>query len=359
MGTITNEAGAFNLVTNFQPGDTLRLSFIGYKTGNITLDKYVDTLLVLLEPQQEQLNEVVVHSYSALEIIEMAIAKIPENYFEEPLLTRGFYRVSSQHNGEYVHLSEAVFDLYQSKQKRRAEQFRLEKMRAVKDKKASKGFYLGLSPKSVFEMDMVNYIRYSEILTRDGLESHDFRLAPSQNVDGQPTYKITFDQKDEKISGYKGVILIDRETLAFLHLDFGLSPKGLKYRKYGDAEYRSRLTVEGIEMSISRNSTKIWYKKVGNKYYLSNATNDASFRIKSKLEQYDIVLDTRVDYVVTAISTLNVTRFKNSETLNPYRLIEAQEQNFDEEFWDGYTILLPTESFTKIAKEIELKNAEP
>ncbi len=355
-GTITNANGAFRLVVPYGEKDTLIISFIGYTTQKLCLKNAVDTFEVFLQPLQEQLDEVEVRSQSALEIIKKAIAKIPENYFEDPFISRGFYRVSSQRDGEYVHLSEAVFDLYQSKQKRKPEQFKLEKVRATKDKEASLGFYLGLNPHSVFAMDIVNHLRYSEVLDNNGLMMHDFYIAPSQKVYGRSTYKIVFDQKDEKFSGYKGFIIIDRETLAFVHLNFGLSPKGLKYRQYGSAEYRNRLAIEGIELTSQKNDTKVWYKRIGDKYYLSNATNDVAFRIQSKLEQYDFVMDTRVDYLVTSIDTLNVERFKSRETLNRDRLIESQDSNFDETFWDGYTILLPTESFSEIAREIELKN---
>ncbi len=356
QGTISNNNGAFRLMAAFNEKDTLIISFIGYKTKKIALGKNAKPLEVILHPEQVHLDEVVVKSHTALEILEMAIAKIPENYFEDPFKSRGFYRVTSQRDSEYVHLSEAIFDLYQSKRKRRADQFKLQKMRATKDEEASKGFYLGLNPRGVFEMDIVNYSRYIQILTKDGLELHDFQFAPSQNIEGRATFKITFNQKQGKFSGYKGYFIIDRETLAFLHLNFGLSPQGLKYHKYGSAELRARLAMEGIELDMSRNDTKVWYKKVGEKYYLSNATNDAEFRIQSKLKQYDFEMVTRVDYLVTSIDTLNVERFKNSETLNLDRLIESQDSNFDESFWDEYTILLPTESFSKIAREIELKN---
>src|SRR5690606_14484127 len=126
----------------------------GYKTKRIPISEIKNQLVVYLEEEETSLNEVVVTTYTANSIVRKAIQNIPNNYDLEPYKIKGFYRVSSQKYKSYIHLSEAVFDIYQSKANKPYQQFKLEKMRAIKDEKASRGIDLGLKPNGIYEFDI-------------------------------------------------------------------------------------------------------------------------------------------------------------------------------------------------------------
>lgn len=357
LGTVSNEKGYFKIVIpQDQKNDSLAFSHIGYKSKTLIIPNSNAVLKIFLEENETSLNEVIVIGYTANSIIEKAINRVPNNYNQKPYNSKGFYRVTSQKDNNYIHLSEAVFDIYQSKANKTIQQFKLERMRAIKDEKASRGIDLGLKPSGLYEFDMVNNFDDIGLLNKKGLKLHTFKIDGSEIINGKETYKISFDQKNVKKSGYKGYMLIDKETFAFVYFDFGLSPKGISYYKYGDASTRALMKIVGIDIDMSRNNYQISYKKFKNNYYLNNVGNDATLTFKSKREHYNFTTDTRVDYIVTRIDTENVSLFTNEETLGQEKLIEEQNSIYDADFWNNYNILLSTANFNEIARKLEANN---
>lgn len=357
LGTTSNENGKFQLsIPSHKQNDSLVISYIGYVSKKVVIKNIKNELTIFLKEKQTNLNEVSITSYTVNTIIKKAIDKIPENYFQQPYKSKGFYRVTSQKNQDYIHLSEAVFTIYQSKNDKPEKQFSLEKMRAIKDEKASKGIDLGLKPKGIYQFDVVNYVDGIHLLSKKGLKMHNFNLQGSEYINDREAYKISFNQKDIKKSGYKGYFLIDKETLAFVYFNFELSPKGLAYHKFGDGSMRMLMKLLGLKIDMSRNNYQITYKKFGNKYYLNNVGNDATLTFQSKREHYNFTTDTRVDYLITSIETENITPFSNEETLRQGKLIEEQNSIYDADFWKNYNILLPTSDFNEIAAKLEANN---
>ncbi|WP_338813139.1 serine hydrolase [Bernardetia sp. Wsw4-3y2] len=363
LGTVSNSEGKFRLlVPQKQKNDTLFISYIGYKTKKIPVSDLIfqKKTVIFLETDQTKLNEIVVQDYTADFIIQKAIENIPKNYYNESHKTKSFYRVVSQKDAQqgknYVHLSEAVFDLHLSKTDNPNQQFKLEKMRVIKDEKASKGIDLGLKPKAIFEMDIVNYKNGIDLLTKKGLKLHTFELEEYKMVDGKAAFKITFDQKEEKKSGYKGYILIDKETFAFLYFDFKLSEKGVKYNKFGDAATRVLMNLLDVHIEVVDNHYQIQYKKVGDTYYLNNVSDNTLLNFSSTRQNFNFDLDTQVDYLTTEIDTTNKTPFEEEEILGKGKLIEHQNSIYDKDFWKNYTIVLPSNDFVEIAKVLEANN---
>ncbi|MEO5912565.1 MAG: serine hydrolase [Pelobium sp.] len=357
LGTISNLNGKFRLEFQLQHiRDSITVSYLGYKTQKISISTIKSPIIVSLEENNTLLNEVVLKSYTAGYIIKKAIKNIPDNYFTKPYKSKGFYRVTSQKDNSYIHLSEAVFDLYQSKINQPNQQFKLEKMRATKDEKASEGIDLGLKPKGIFEFDLVNYIDGFDLLNKKGLKLHDFKLMGSELVNGEEAFKISFDQIGHNKAGYKGYVLIDQNTFAFLYFNFGLSPKGESNFKFGDVAQRTLMKIIGIDITMQKNEFQIQYKKLGNKYYLNYVGNNATLTFKSERNHYNFKADTRVDYLVTKIDTEAIIPFANDETLGQAKLVEEQYTAYDPKFWKGENIMLPTADYQEIASKLEANN---
>ena len=357
IGTLTNSKGEFKIIIpKIMKNDSLSISYIGYKTKRIPISEIKNQLVVYLEEEETSLNEVVVTTYTANSIVRKAIQNIPNNYDLEPYKIKGFYRVTSQKDKSYIHLSEAVFDIYQSKANKPYQQFKLEKMRAIKDEKASRGIDLGLKPNGIYEFDIVNNIDAIDLFNDKGLKLHNFKIAGTELVNGKASYKISFDQKEVKKAGYKGYVLIDKETFAFVYFNFGLSPKGMAYHKYGNGAERALMKVLGINITMQKNDFQIYYGKRGNYFYLNNVGNDATLTFKSDRQHYNFKTDTRVDYLVTKIETDDVQPFAENETLGDKKLVEEQNSIYDEDFWKEYTIILPITNFNAIAEQLEANN---
>ena len=356
LGTVSNGKGAFQIsIPAAQKKDSLVISYIGYHSQKISIAGIKGPLEIFLAENTTTLSEVVVSGLTANAIIERAISNIPVNYNQSPYQSTGFYRVTAQKDHNYIHLSEAVFDIYQARADHK-QQFLLQKMRAIKDEKASKGIDLGLKPSGIYEFDIVNHPNGTNLLTKKGLKLHHFKLEGHSFINDREVFKITFDQKDVKKSGFKGYMLIDKTTFAFVYFDFQLSPKGIAYHQYGDAPTRALMKVVGIDIEESKNSYQIRYKKYGNHYYLNNAGHDATLSFSSERDHYNFTTDTRVDYLISNIATDHVIPFSKEETLGRGKFIEAQNSIYDPDFWKHYNIILPSSDFNAIASKLEANN---
>ncbi|MDB4285853.1 serine hydrolase [bacterium] len=358
IGTISNTEGAFKLVLpNSFLGDSVHISHLGYKTKMLSVSEASRGFNVFLEESEVNLDEVVISAYSANSLLRKTIQKIPENYFESPYTSQGFYRIVTRKNQNYLQLSEAVFELYHSTESEKENQFHLVKMRAIRDEKNAKGLNIGLRPRYIMESDLVNNLNSIDLLNKKGIKQHEFKLEGSTTYDGEDVYVISFDQKKGlKKARYKGKLYIDSKTFAFIHIDYSLSPRGIFYFKYGSASQRALMATMGIRITMPKNEHQISYKKIGNKYYLSGAVNDAILNFKSAQAHFDFVADSRVDYLVTHIETENVEPFQESNLLNLGYLIEKQDSPYDSTFWDDYTIILSRLDFGTIAEGLQAKN---
>lgn len=357
-GTVSNLSGKFKLqIPARYAQDSLHISFIGFKSQSFKIADLPPYLNCYLEENAETLEEFVFTGLKASTIIQKAIEYIPQNYEDAPFITKGFYRLTSQKDQAYVHLSEAVFDIYFPEDFSQKSRFRLDRMRSIIDERAARGLELGLQVNTISRFDIVRYLDQGTLLSKKGMEMHEFLVEGVVPYENTEAYEISFDQKDGvKKAGFKGKIYIDKKNFAFLKFDFALSPKGIEYKKFGDAATRLLLKLLGLRIGVKGDYTQVTYKRIADKYYLSNVGSHEILNIKSNRQFFDLILDVRVDYVVTSIQNEHVQAFENEETLGRGKVIEQQNSIYDSTFWDNYNIILPNTDFTKIAQEIVLKN---
>ncbi|MBT32570.1 MAG: hypothetical protein CMO01_23145 [Thalassobius sp.] len=357
-GTVSNQHGEFRLlIPNEFRNDSLSISFIGYQTKSFIISELNGKLLCKLQENAQQLEEVTITGLTAKTILEKAINLIPQNYDQSAFTSKGFYRLTSQRDEKYIHLSEAVFDVYRANRDKTTE-FKLEKMRSIKDEKASHGLDLGLKPVSIFEYDVIHSLEKQELFSKKYLQHHEFILEGVEQFDDTEAYVISFDQENDwKKAGYKGKFYIDTENYTFLYLDYQLSPKGIEYYSYGDAALKALMALLDIHISITHSRYQISYKEIEGKYYLNNTRNETTLNYRSKRDHFNFDLHARADYLVTSVNTVNSKPFDHSEVMEKGKLIENQHSLYDQTFWDKYNIILPGQDFNEIAKTIEASNA--
>lgn len=357
-GTFTNEKGLFRLTW---PGrsnsDSLVVSFIGYAEQRIAI-KNKENFSIPMTPAEATLETVTITNITALDLVKRAVDKIPENYWQTPHITHGFYRVHTKKGDEHLMLSEAVFDIFNpGYSSSKTNQFRLSQMRSIQDDKGSHGIDLGLNPKGLYKYDIIRDFDHSDLLDKSGLKKHIFRFLKRTTVNGQPAHQIAFDQKDGlKESLFKGILYIDVETEAIVGIKLGRSPKGIAYAKYGSAAERALLKVMGMHIDINRDDLSVEYQSIAGKWMLARVRNDNTLRFRSKGRNYDFNADVRVDYIITGIDTAGVSSFAAKETLGNNRFIESQQQKSGADFWKDYNILLADYNAEEIAANIETKN---
>jgi CubicO group peptidase (beta-lactamase class C family) len=362
IGTVTNKAGEFSLkLSAASDNDTLLISLLGYEPQklNIAILKPWNRNIIKLIEKPVVLQEVVVKSIDPVQLIRTAIDNIPANYYNNPHITNGFYRIDTKKGDNHIMLSEAVFDIYNyGYDSDRKSRFRLNKMRSIQDEQASHGLDLGLKPRNVFEYYIIKQISGSELFSKSGLKNHQFRLQGIINYNGIEAYEISFDQKDGlKKSLYKGKLYLDVNDLAFISIEFGLSPKGLSHAKFGDAGTRTLMALIGLDVDVLKDNFQVKYSKYGDRWVLAGVRNDNVLNFKSNRAFYDFRADIRVDYVITGVDTAGINEFSDKETLGSNKFIEFQPGNNDKDFWKDYNTILPDYNADTIAARIIASNA--
>ncbi len=361
IGTISNQSGFFkiNISQSFQQ-DTAIFSSIGYTSKKIAVSELsLDKInLIQLANRTEILQEVVVKPVDPLTIIEAAIKNIPNNYLNTPHVTHGFYRMNTKKGNEHLALSEAVFDIINyGYATSKGSDFNLIKNRYIKDEKGIYDLYYGVSPDQLYEADIVKKINSSDLLSKNGLKNHRFRLLRTIQFNNADTYVIAFDQKDDtKESLYTGKLYIDAETLAFVAVDYRRSDKGIQYAKVGNGSMRTLMKLMGVSIDINSESIFISYQKLNGKWLLSSVKNNTLLHCKSNRKFYDFPAKIQLDYVVTGIDTVNIQSFNTNDNSKSKKVIEFQKTDGSVDFWKDYNIILSDYNSDSIAKNIIAKN---
>lgn len=360
-GTISNSLGEFRLViSRSTANDTLRISSMGYGVKYLPLAA-LDTGAVQhieLDPVSVGLKEVVVAAKDPVKLIRSAIRKIPDNYITKPHQVRGFYRNTSTRDQDYMQLSEAVFDMYnRGYADKKENDLYLVQVRYISDEKASHGLGLGLKPSNLIAYDVVKEISTNDIFSEEGLRNHRFTIRGVVDYKGMPAYEITFDQREGlKKSLYRGKLFIDTEELAFLEIDYALSPAGLPYNVYGDGAMRALLAVLNIQIEMRGDAAKVEYQKVGDRWVLSHVVGNTSLNFRSKKKQYDFTANSRLDYIITSVDTTRATPAPEGKHVGRNKFIEFQTTPQDAEFWRRNTIILPDFDAEAVAALLKARN---
>ena len=359
FGVVANGSGQFKvLVPQRFMQQNLTVSFLGYENKKIIISSDSQSLKVYLKPQSLALKEAVVEGYTGKFLYGKAIAQMPVNYLGPPHISKGFYRVTTQSNGDYIHLSEAVFEIYKDGSASAKKPFKLLKMRATKDEAAAHGISIGHSPRSIISNDIAT-LDDSGLTSKSMLKTHDFELTGSKTYDGARAYEVTFRQKDDiKKQGFIGTVLIDQQTFAFLRFEYRSNPATVQYVKVGGTAMRALMKLLGIKAAYLGGKSIIHYKKIGDYYFLSDVRDDSELSFASDRENYQFVTQLRSDYVVTEVQQENVVAPTKEELLNNRKMIENLDVPYDQQFWDNFNIILPDQDFGEIARSIEMRNQQ-
>ncbi|MGX5817877.1 serine hydrolase [Chitinophaga lutea] len=360
-GTYTNQRGQFLLPLSANAsGDTLRIAYLGFEPFYIALTTAASPLHIRLRPAAANLREVTVRPTDPVSLIKAARKRIPLNYPVDPFVSHCFYRIDTRKGDAHIMLSEAAFDIanpgYSSS---RSERLYLHKMRSFQDEQASQGIDLGMKPNGIFDFDVVRGIASSPLLGGDGLRKHDFALKGVSSMHGRRVYVIMFDQKEGlRESLYKGRILLDVESLAFVSVDMARSPRGIMYARFGNAATRVLMKIMDLAVGLRQERQITSYQPVGNRWALAAVRNDISLHLKSNRSFYDFTADIKVDYIITGVDTLPEAGTLQGAALGNNKLIEFQRPDTAADFWKDYNILLPDFDTDAVIAAINARNAD-
>jgi CubicO group peptidase (beta-lactamase class C family) len=365
INTMSNENGEFAFrVPIHSKTDSILVTHVGYRKLALPINDSKGVLVIELQKDVARLEEVTVQAVNALALIKKAILKIPENYPSSPYLVTGFYRLTGDKQRQIVHMSEAVFGIYNETYARKNKQVKLIKARFDKDMTAFNGnnaFNFGSSPEDILDYDIVSNVDESDILDKQQLKYYDFTYKGVINYNGVKAHQIAFDQKDGIKKALKqGTIIVDAQGLAFLEFRYRLSPRGIKYWDLGFAK-KAILSLSRIRIDLLQDSSTVTYRRYGSKYYLNHVKGVSFWHIVGGRDRFELnPFRLKNNYLVTSIDTAGIEPFKSNELIKSTRFLEnTAEGDYlanGDPFWNEYNLIQAEFDVDSVAKIIHKNN---
>jgi len=352
IGTISNIDGEFLFNINSEHfNDTLTVSFIGFKTTEIPLNKIDNEVNVELIENLISLQEVVIRNTDPLALLKASINNFNQNYPKRASLLKAFYRESVSKNKNYMIYLESILDIYKSpyESNNNQDMAKVFQSRKIYDTNRLDTVSLRLKGgvKGCLQLDIVK--NKIDFLDPDNLHHYNFHLADISSYDNHPVYIIHFQPK-AKLSYplMQGDLYIDTRSLAIIRANFSYPLTRVRETKHHFISHKSSKTKVRplkIEYVVS-------YKKINGKYFLNHTKGNLKFKVRHKRKFFAKTFETSFEMAVTKVDTNNIERFRYKERLRPNTIMSRSRLPYDAKFWGSQNYIEPEESIHQALKRI-------
>jgi len=357
VGTVSNNEGEFILkVPQSLKSSSIRFSFMGYKSVTFKLGELKsDNNIVPMAFETINIKDVIVRANDPITLIKRAIENVPNNYGVAPYLCTAFYRESIMKNKTYAGVAEAVLNIYKSSYNNRMSEDRIKVFKGRKSQDIKKIdtliFKLQGGHSTAMLLDLAkNPITFMQ---DDYFSNFVYQPVTVTNIEGRETYVIDFEQKrDIDEVYYDGRIYLDVTTLAIKKVEFSISPLGLPLAD----NYLVRKKPMNTKVKTVSAVYSVDYREINGRWTLNHVRYEVKFKVDKKREWFSKTYTSTVDLAVTDKDTVNVTKFKMSESLKQNQVfIDHVSDYYDENFWGSYNIIKPEEPIEDAIKRISKK----
>lgn len=340
QATATNADGYF-VIKSSQPIETLEFSYLGYRTRRLRASA---TMEVGLRREVLSLNEAMIVSGDAREIVMTALERLRETYCTEPEMLRCFYRETLQKRSRYIYVAEAVARLFKGQYNGSVgrDAAALEKSRVLVSQRVHDTLSVKTmgGPTQAITHDILKNNQI--IFNADDLQLYSFTMEMPEYIGDRLQFVIRMTPAAlADYALYNCKLYIDRELLTFTRIEAAL-----------DMSDR----VKAINMILVR-------KPMGLRFFPDEASIVINYRLtpegKSRMEYFRSTMRFTCDWrrrmfrtPYVAVNELVVTdvlpdaqpiprgeRFSTQDFLTD-KAFEFQ----DPDFWNDYNIIEPSES---------------
>jgi hypothetical protein len=339
LGAITNSEGKFRIVLPEKTkGQSLSVSFMGYKPFRQNIDEIQLPFVCRLKPDTFALHEVIISPDTLYRLLARAYRLIPRNYPDQPVSYKGFYRETIRANDTlYLNFTEAILQVYKDSYSNN------HNFGQIKIEKSRKNTFPGI--------DTINNIRFfggpffphskdfvfsrASFINPKYYKRYQYQLLDKIKVDDEDVYVIGFQRHDDTIqNGYSGKLYIEKNTLAYLGVEIAVS---------ADAASKSKTFFESPFYKHGASKSKVVYSKYNGKYHISYVTYTS--------EGYNVLLDKKdyheLEYITTSIQTDSVKPIPYADQFGFCEVLSVKAQDYSSSFWKGYNILQETNALSK------------
>jgi len=356
--TVTNIDGEFIIkIERKSDVSQVKIAYIGFQNKILELDKLSDkgSYTVKLEQTAIQLKQVTIRPKDAMELIADVLANIRDNYSDEPMMMRGFYRETIQRGRNYVSISEAIIDVYKGSY---VNEYQVDQVKLFKGRKSADVermdtvlFKVQGGPNTTILMDVVKnpYI----LLSEEYLEIYDFRLSDVITIDNRLHYVISFNQKEYVDDPYyKGRLYIEMDRLAISEAEFELNVE--------NQDQAARLFIQRKPMGMSiipeRAAYRAKYTIEDDRWYFTYARAEVKFKVNWKKKFFNTTYSTMSELAITDRTYEGIEKFAGRERFKSNDILNEKVYIFfDQGFWEGYNVIEPDQSIESAIRKLNKK----
>lgn len=346
IGTVSNSDGEFTLkIPARYKSDNLLFTHLGYNNHLYPIGgKSIENETFMLTSDSQVLDEVVIRSGDPLAIVREAVKKIDLNYTNSPTILSGFYRETIQKGKRYIDISEAVMNIYKTSYSQNTDNdgVQIYKGRRLLSPKPSDTLSVKLQggPNLAIYGDIVK--QPYPLLDEESLPLYMFKMEDPVTINERPHYTIRFTpQAIAEIPLYTGNIYIDQQNLTISRVEYRLSMDNR------DKVTRIILKKKPPKLRFKPNEVSfvVTYKTLEGRSRINYIRNQIRFNCDWKRRLFSTSYTVISELVVTDSKPLDMKKAPSKEFFKQNQTLSDKISNFsDQNFWEAYNIIEPTES---------------
>jgi hypothetical protein len=357
IGTVTNSDGEFILkIPGNNPEGTISITHLGYKNKEVEVSELLSkSNKILLESYSIPIEELIVRNLSAEGLLIEALNRKKDNYNLEPEMQTGFYRETIKQNRNYVSISEAVLDIYNSGYRDNFDFDRIKIFKGRKSKDVKKMDTILVKfqggPRTAMFIDLMK--NPGVILDPDYFGYYDFKLNGIVKINDRDNYVIEFDQaRSFEIPLYQGKVYVDVESIAITSVDFKLSDRSLK----SAASLLVKKKPASMKIDVQQGHYLVNYRMIDGKWVLNYVRSEVIFKSKWDKKLFKSSIATMFEMAITDRDTENIDRFPYKVAVKFSDVLADQVEAFEDiDYWGEYNTIKPDESIEIAIKKLNKK----
>jgi hypothetical protein len=279
--------------------------------------------------------------------------KIEKNYSMKPNLLTGFYRETIQKRGNYIHISEAVIQVYKTSYSMNVDNDKVQILKGRKlispNKKDTLDVKFLGGPNMPVVLDIVK--NPDVLLSKEELDFYSFKMGETSTINDKLQYVVHFQpQRNLDYPLYVGTLYIDRDNFSFTRAEIIMDMSDklkvvnsiLREKPFG-----LRFTPEEVTYIVT-------YKQLNDKTYLNYINNVVKFKCDWKRKLFATNFTINNETVITDIEENNVTKIATKDAFSMRKSLRNEVSDYyDEDFWGAYNIIEPSESLENAVNRLK------
>jgi len=354
IGTVTNGDGEFLIKAPVDWNiDDIEITHLGYQSKTMKLaDLNESRNDIRLAAVVVPIEGITISYGNPEDLIRQAVENIPENYSNEPVMLKAFYRETIKQNRNYVGVAEAVLDIYKAEYKTISgtDRTRIYRGRKSQDVKKMDTIVVKLQGGPFISL-MLDIAKHpGEILSKDYLNLYTYTYGGLTSVQDRQSMIIYFEPKPYITDPlYEGKIYLDDENLAIIGIDFNLDED--KVSEAAELFIRRKPSSMRIDIESANYLTK--YRIHEGTWHLSYIRSELAFKCRWKKKLFSSKYALMSEMAITDMDRGNITKFKYSESSRYSDVMAEQVSQFaDPDFWGHNNIIKPDESIEEAVEKL-------